>query len=107
MFLSAVLFPVFLVISLAVDEGASMIVPIILFFVSLIIMLYSRLFIEDSPTIMSQQAETPSLGSIAARNALPPASNNPIYAAPQRVRTNELARPPSVTENTTKLLDKD
>ena len=107
MFLSAVLFPIFLVISLAADEGAPMIVPIIVFFVSLIIMLYSRLFIEDSPTMRSQPAQSSSLGPIADHSALPPASSNPIYAAPQQVRTNELARPPSVTEHTTKLLDKD
>ncbi len=110
MFLSAVLFPVFLVFSLAIDEGAPMIIPIIIFFVALTTMLYYRLFGEEiSPT--RSQAQTSGLGAMSVGNALPPASSIPIHGpgnlAEQQVRTNQLAQPPSVTDHTTKLLDKD
>ncbi|HET9787635.1 MAG TPA: hypothetical protein VFP47_10900, partial [Pyrinomonadaceae bacterium] len=48
MFFSLVLFPVFLVISLMFDEGAPMVVPVFLLFVSLIMMMYSRFFGEET-----------------------------------------------------------
>src|SRR5687768_15381503 len=44
MFLSGVLFPLLLAISLALGEGGPMIVPGFIFFVGFTIMLYSRLF---------------------------------------------------------------
>lgn len=108
MFISGVLFFIFLVIGLAIDEGAVMIVPFMLFFVSLVIMLYSRFFEEPKP-IKSQQ--TSGLGAMSQGSALPPASTIPLHGpgnfAGQQVRTNELVQPPSVTENTTKLLDQE
>jgi hypothetical protein len=111
MFISAVLFPVFLVISMIGDEGAPMIVPFMLFFVGLTIMLYSRLFGETIAPVSKQPFQTSGLGSMAERGALPPASNIPMYVpanpAAQRVKTSELDHPPSVTEHTTKLLDQD
>jgi hypothetical protein len=109
MFLSGVLFPVFLVLCLAIDEGAPMIVPILIFFVALTMMLYARLFGEEISPIKSQDAQTSSLGPMSGGSALPPASSIPIHGpgnlSGQRVRTNDLAQPPSVTEHTTKLLD--
>ena len=108
MFFSAVLFPVFLVFSLAADEGAPMVVPIILFFISVVLMLYARLFSDKTvpAPALSHAAQTSTLGSTSARGSLPPAANIPIpRAGQQHVRTNELAQPPSVTENTTRLLD--
>jgi len=101
MFLSGVLFPVFLAISLAVDEGGPMILPILVFFVSLVMMLYARLFSDKNPPAINHTAQ---LGSASTRSTLPPATSTPINSRPQ-VRTNELAQPPSVTENTTRLLD--
>lgn len=111
MFISGVLMPVFLVISLIFDEGAPMLLPVVMFFVALVMMAYARLF---SPTIApanyaslnNQAAQTTTLGSSAARGSLPPAANDPLaHAGRPQVRTNELAQPPSVTEHTTKLLD--
>jgi hypothetical protein len=106
MFISGVLFPVFMVISLIIDEGGPMAVPIILFFVSFFMMLYARLFVEGTSPSKNQQ--TPSALGATARDALPPAGV-PVYSpgnfSGQQVRTNELAQPPSVTENTTRLLD--
>ena len=108
MFLSGVLFPVFLVLSLAIDEGAPMFFPIFIFFVALIMMLYARLFSDAISPVNSQQAQISGLGQMSAVSALPPASNIPMHGfAGQQVRTKELAEPPSVTEHTTRLLDKE
>ena len=107
MFFSFVLFPVFLVISLIADEGAPMVVPIILLFVSLTMMVYSRLFGEEKSAI-KDPAQQSNLGGMSAAGALSPPSNIPVHGfAGRPVRTAELAQPPSVTENTTRLLDKE
>jgi hypothetical protein len=106
MFLSGVLFPIFLVISLAVDEPGPLAIPFILFFVSLVMMLYARLFSDKYAPVINHAAQTSALGSTSARGSLPPPTSIPIPAAGrQQVRTYELAQPPSVTENTTRLLD--
>lgn len=104
MFFSAVLVPVFLVLSFATDEGAWMIFPFLVFFVALVLMLYARLFSDSNVQVNNQAAQTTALGSISTRSSLPPARNAPDIGR-QQVRTNELAQPPSVTEHTTKLLD--
>lgn len=111
MFFSGVLFFIFLAISIAVDEGGPMIIPFAVFFVALVMMLYARLFSDKNPPMASQlpmsnqAAQTSVLGS-PARGSLPAAGDMPMPAVGrQQVRTNELAQPPSVTENTTRLLD--
>jgi hypothetical protein len=106
MFFSGVLFPVFLAFSLAVEEGGPMVIPFLLFFVSAVMMLYARLFSDKHAPMNIQAAQTSAFGSTPARGALPPPINVPVPGVGrQHVRTNELAQPPSVTENTTKLLD--
>ncbi len=116
MFFSGVLFPIFLRICIAVEEGGPMIVPFGLFFVALVMMLYARLFSDNTervkgplvytPALQTSAAQNPALGSDQSRSALPPAANNSIPTfGTQPVRTNELVQPPSVTENTTRLLD--
>jgi len=107
MFLSGVLFPVFLVISLAVDEGPMMIVPVAIFFVALVMMIYTLLF-SDKTAPVNNQVQASALGPLSARGSLPPATNTSMPGVGRaQVRTNELAQPPSVTENTTRLLDND
>jgi hypothetical protein len=110
MFFSGVLFPVVLAISLAVGEGGPMLLPLLVFFVGLAIMLYSRFFGEEIQSLQSELAQPSRLATVSKASALPPASNIPIrpgdFAQP-RVKTNELAQPPSVTEHTTKLLDQE
>jgi len=107
MFFSGVLFPIFIAISALAEEGGPMIVPVILFFVALVMMLYARLFSEKTaPNLTSVQI--PSIGSNPTRGALPAA--NPLFSTGvgrNQVRTNELAQPPSVTDHTTRLLDND
>lgn len=106
MFFSGVLFPVFAVMSGVVDDPGPMVVPFGIFFISLVWMLYARLFLDKTAPAISQGAQQPVFASMPVRNALPPPVNNPIpNIGRQQVRTNELAQPPSVTENTTRLLD--
>jgi hypothetical protein len=109
MFFSGALFPIFLMIALAEDEGAAMIVPFFLFFISLAWMLYARLFSDPNPIAINKQSTQPSrLVSMPAHTPLPPASTIPISdMRGTQVRTNELAQPPSVTEQTTRFLDKE
>ena len=106
MFFSGVLFFVFLGFSIATEEGAFMIFPFLLFFVSIVLMLYARLFSDKNSPAINHTAQTPAFGSTSARGSLTPGVTIPMpTAGRQHVRTNELAQPPSVTENTTKLLD--
>ena len=107
MFVSGVLFPIFLGISIAVEEGGPMLVPFGVFFIALVMMLYARLFSDKTaPGTISPGAQRSTLGSNSTRASLPPAANMPMPGfGRQHVRTNELAQPASVTENTTKLLD--
>jgi hypothetical protein len=108
MFFSGVLFFVFLVLSLAIDEGAPMIVPLAVFFVALVMMLYARLFSDKTAPVNNQAAQTSALRSASTPGSLPSATNTSMPGVgQQRARTNELAQPPSVTEHTTRLLDND
>jgi len=105
MFFSGVLFPIFLGICLAIDEGGPMFIPCFVFFVSLVWMLYARLFLAGTPSIDYQAPQTTTLGSMSARGSLPPGTPTSIPVGRPQVRTNELAQPPSVTENTTRFFD--
>src|SRR5215470_3240363 len=51
LFFSGVLFPIFLGICLAIDEGGPMFIPCFILFISLVWMLYARLFMSDTPRI--------------------------------------------------------
>lgn len=108
MFFGGVMFPIFLMLALIVDEPAPLLIPLMVFFAGLTFMLYSRLFAEDFPTAKGQPAHAHGLGAASAGGALPPGSN--LWAqgvGGQPVRTAELVQPPSITEHTTKLLDKE
>ena len=113
MFFSGVLFPVFLLLSFLINEGGPMFFPCALFFVSLVMMLYARLFSDNTvpgeiPTEFGRPAQTSTLGAQPVPTYLPPATTPPIpNTGRSQVRTNELAQPPSVTENTTRLLDQE
>ncbi len=107
MFFSGVLFPIFLAFSIGAEEGGPMVVPVLVFFVSVVMMLYARLFSDKNPTPSIKAApETSVLGPTPMRGALPPPINVPVPGVGRhQVRTNELAQPPSVTDHTTRLLD--
>jgi len=60
---------------------------------------------QDAPAYVPQPAQ---LNTGARVNALPPPQSTPVQDfMPRRTNTAELVRPPSVTENTTRLLDED
>jgi zinc-ribbon domain len=106
MFWGAAITPVFLGLSLAVDEPGPLLIPMIVFLAGLSILLYSRLFGEEISIKPSQQVQDLSFGTRPSYNALPPGSNAGAVSSVRReVRTAEIANPPSVTEHTTKLLD--
>jgi hypothetical protein len=113
MFFAGALFPIFVLISIAADEPGPLVVPFFIFFVSLAWMLYARLFMPTTATVKHHSAvqmppasfQTSTFGPAPARGSLPPAAATPPLPDRQRVRTNELAQRPSVTEHTTQLLD--
>jgi hypothetical protein len=78
-------------------------------------MLYAAVFEEGAPNPMGQavrpyvpaQMPAPQFGHMGQRSALPPQSAQPPVGWRSRPITAELANRPSVTENTTRLLDKD
>ena len=106
MFFAAVLTPIFLGLGFVVDGPAPLLVPMLVFFLGLVLLLYSRFFLEDIP-LVQPQAQPYRLSDMPG-TALPPASNIGMNEdSGKRVRTSELARPPSVTEHTTKLLNND
>jgi len=105
MFFSLAVLPVFILLCAAIEEGGPLILPFGLLFISLIWMLYARLFIDNITPAISQAIQQPAFASMPARSSLPPAVNNTMpNIGRQQVRTNELAQP-SVTEHTTRLLD--
>jgi len=99
-----------------VPEEVPMAAALICFLGGFLRVVYAMLF-EDGPlrrktlpaTYANAQAATPWLSAGARREtALPPAESVPANAyVPPRADTSEIApRPPSVTENTTRFLDK-
>lgn len=108
MFLSGVLAPVFFGLSIIVGNPGPLIAPLTIFLTGLSLLLYSHLFGEENSAPSQQQVQPMSLGAPLAGMTLPLASNPGINNdAGQRVRTNELVQPPSITEHTTRLLDND
>jgi zinc-ribbon domain len=96
MFFSGVLFPVFLLLSLLFNEGGVMIFPLAIYFVSLVMMLYARLFGDPNAPVLNRAAQT---ARFETTNIPTPRIGR------QQVRTNELEQPRSVTEHTTRLLE--
>lgn len=107
MFFSLVFAPVFFGLCVMFDTPVFLFIPLTLFLAGLMWMLYSALFGEE---ILSAR-------SLAARKGLRAGGQTPALDAPQfvpapyfnprRVNTSEITSPPSVTENTTRLLGKD
>ncbi len=85
----------------------------IIFFVGgLMRMLFAGLFEEGAPRhhqIVTTSYAPPPLSQLGAHApaALPPPQNNPATGWRSRPNTSEIRHPSSVTENTTRLLDKD
>lgn len=108
MFLSAVLLPIFLGLSFLVDDPVPLFFPFIIFLAGFSLTLYGFIFGEKIPPIKSQPVQPSRLETMFGRTALPSASDLRMNGVGrQQVRTAELVEPPSVTEHTTKLLDRD
>jgi hypothetical protein len=95
-------------------EAMVAIAAVIFFAGGLMRILYALLFESKVATAKPDSsgatpaATAPELDAGGRVSALPPAQSNPIPSfAPPRVNTAELIRPPSVTENTTRLLDEE
>ena len=107
-FVSVVLFPIFLGLSFLVDSPVPLFVPFTIFLAGLAFVLYTLIFGEDTPRAGTLPAQPAALGSAFDKNALGPGTNNWTNTMGRRpVSTSELAQPPSVTEHTTKLLVED
>jgi hypothetical protein len=108
MFLGGVLLPVFIGLSIASDSPDPLVIPFIILLIGFAWLLYSRLFGEETPPVRIKQAQEIKPGATQGNNALPPASDAGIVSGGRRhARTAEMAQPPSVTDHTTKLLDKE
>lgn len=107
MFFSVVLFPIFLAFSFAVDGPVPLMVPFTVFLAGLVMLVYARLFGDEMLPARGRQGRR-DLGSHADAPALgaPQFVPAPLFNR-QRANTAEIVHPTSVTENTTKLLDKD
>ena len=106
MFLSGVLLPFLIAMSVAAENPGPIIFALIIFFVGLSMTLYARLFGEDTPAIKGRPAQPQMPGAAPTMPALPSAADNRINNFTRRgVRTAELSQPPSVTDHTTRLLD--
>jgi hypothetical protein len=107
MFFSIVLFPIFFGFCFIVDGPGPLFVPFTVFLAGLVMLIYARLF-GDELVRVPQGASRRDLGAGANRPALGAAQFTPApLFNQQRANTAEIYQPPSVTENTTKLLDKD
>jgi hypothetical protein len=108
MFFSAVLLPIFLGLSFLADHPVPFFSPFIIFLAGLSLTLYAFIFGEEIPPVKSQPVQLSRLGTMFGVTALLSASDLQMNSVGgQQVRTAELAKPPSVTEHTTKLLDRD
>jgi hypothetical protein len=107
MFFSVVLFPIFLGLGILVDNPIPLFVPFMVFLTGLVMVVYSLLF-GDELIQLPQRAGHRDLGGAGDRPSLGAAQFNPApLFNQQRNNTAEIYQPPSITENTTKLLDKD
>ncbi|MCA1618906.1 MAG: hypothetical protein LC795_06260 [Acidobacteria bacterium] len=107
MFFSVVLFPVFFAFCFLVDGPVPLFVPLTVFLAGLVMLVYSLLFGEDLIPAGGAAARG-GLNAVADRPALGAQQFTPASLfAQQRANTAEIAHPPSVTENTTRLLDRD
>lgn len=107
MFTSGVLFPIFFLFGIVVGGPAPLFIPLTIFLAGLSRMLYSRIFGDDSSSIKIEQTEPSKLSSMLRNKSLPSVSDiwTKNSAEPQ-FKTAELVKPPSITEHTTTLLDK-
>lgn len=108
MFVSGVLMPVFFGLGILINGPSPLIIPFTIFLAGLAMLLYARIFVEEITPAKNRQAQPNELGTTLGGNALPPASHAGMNSVGgKQARTTELVQPPSVTERTTKLLNRE
>ena len=107
-FLSVILFPVFLAMAIIFDEPVPLFVPFTIFLIGLAKIIYTQLFGESDLPAMSAPPPQPfAFNPTQARAELPTQQSVPAsFNASRANSTAEITQPPSVTEHTTVLLDK-
>jgi hypothetical protein len=108
MFISVVLFPVFFGLCFLVNGPGPLFIPFTVFLAGLVMLVYARLFGDELIPIHHRGSSRRDLTAVSDRPALgaPQFTPAPLFNQP-RADTAEIYHPPSVTENTTKLLDKE
>jgi hypothetical protein len=90
-------------------ETAARLATIVFFLLGLIGLIrftYGFLFVKDSArTVSPQESPERFFSEKTSRASLPPQQSLPVTDYPLRVHTKEMVPQPSVTENTTRLLD--
>jgi len=107
MFLSAVLFPIFFALAIVFDSPGPLVVPLTVFLAGLAWLLYFVLFGEEIPhtTVVEDRKE---FRDSRTAPSLPPSTFVPASGFGQRrANTADMVQPPSVTEQTTRLLDEE
>lgn len=108
--------PIIAILSVNLSVAPHIIIPLAALFCfvgGLLRMLYALLMEEAVPEIEVNQMTgystpaSPQLDRSARNAALPPATGNAATSWRPRPNTAEIYQPPSITENTTRLLDKD
>ena len=109
MIISGVLFPIVMLLTAMKHDAAVLFFPVLLiFFVGLARLLYAKLLQPNTP----MQKEIPAASgrriaqqlNSAPRSGLPANESVHVSNWRQPIDTSEMAQPPSVTDNTTKLL---
>ena len=117
MMLASLLLTIFAGLVTAVDDDFApiLIVPFLCYLIGFALLLYGVFFADKraaNAALAAQKLVVPmmpaQLGYIARSPQLPPQRVAPVESfTPQRANTAEIIHPPSVTENTTKLLDEE
>lgn len=107
MFISVVVLPIIFGLALLFEGPAPLLIPLTIFLAGLTRMIYSRLFGEDEAPVYRQPL-TARPGATPVSFALPPPSQSvrAAGAGTKRPDTAEMMPRGSVTDGTTKLLDK-
>jgi hypothetical protein len=103
-FSSIVLFPIFFFIAISnkVDSPIPLLLPLTVFLIGLLRLLYSVIF-EEERAVAKSRLPYLQARPVNQNAALPPPPDS--VAASRRVNTADMLHSPSVTENTTNLLD--
>ena len=106
LFLSVVLFPVTIAFCVLADNPGPLLLSVMPFFAGICRMLWARMFEEGGKASAAQIPVYPPVLEAPPRGAALPPYQAPVSVVRPGRTTGELAEPPSVTEHTTRFLDK-